>query len=75
MVYCINKNPTEKPKRCICGVLVLPAHCRYERCLLAIEAYNGIEIKKYSLITQIKKLSFIDTLLTIHINCDTILQK
>jgi len=53
----------------------LPAHCRYERCLLAIAAYNGIEIKEYSLITQIKKLSFIDTLLTIHINCDTILQK
>lgn len=74
MVDCINKNPTEKPKRSFVG-LFLPVHCRYERCLLAIAAYNGIEIKKYSLITQIKKLSFIDTLLTIHINCDTILQK
>lgn len=73
MVYCI-ENPTEEPSGKSVEDL-FSAYCCYERCLLEFVAYNGIEIKKYSLITHIKKLSFTDTLLTIHINCDTILQK
>ena len=35
--------------------LFFPAHCCYERCLLAIAAYNGVETKKNSLIVQIEK--------------------